>query len=80
MGKHFNNFMEKSTHVKLLIIQEWLGSFYGENVPEFEINNETIDYLYELRSINQMNNMNSKMALEDSSKHLDYLKYKSLSL
>ena len=47
------------------VVQAWLQSIYGEDgVPEFEINAETVNALFEVASASQRNTTNARLELE----------------
>ena len=70
-----------SSSEKFSFVQAWLQAMYGEDgVPEYEVDEETIDALYELATVSQRNNSNALMVLEDTNTQIESLKGKSTSV
>lgn len=66
---------------KFTFVQSWLQSMYGEDgVPEYEVDAETIDALYEIATASQRNNSNALLVLEDTKTQIDSYKKKGTPL
>jgi hypothetical protein len=63
---------------QFVVVQEWLQSLYGEgNVPDFEINPETIASLFELASASQKNTSQAHIVLADCKAQTESYRQKS---
>lgn len=60
-------------------VQDWLKSIYGDNpVPEFEINQQTVNYLYELSCRSEIQNNNAKILLNEQKQQIQTYKNDSM--
>lgn len=66
--------MDTSTTEKYHIVVDWLKSTYaGGSVPEFEINKETVDALFQLAVLSKRRSQETEILIEDfSSKANEY--------
>lgn len=61
------------------VVQAWLQSVYGEDgVPEFEINAETVNALFEVATASQRNTTNANLELEAARLQTEIYKKKSM--
>eukprot|EP01135_Chromosphaera_perkinsii_P010459 Nk52_evm22s2133 gene=Nk52_evmTU22s2133 len=57
--------MESDLKDKIDCVQKWLYDILGSDIPPFEINKETIDFLYRLRSLNVQSDSDCEVRRKD---------------